>query len=112
MTFSTSREKSDSKQGLVFSFPSAVAFLTQKLPNRIFAPDFLPTPHISRTFGSNRENRLATLCFKSDVYDGLSGVATLSIPRFPYSATHHQQPCLLAAVRRSSKSRMPGVAKK
>ncbi|WP_265276745.1 hypothetical protein [Nostoc sp. KVJ3] len=49
--------------------------------------------------------------FESDVYDGLSGVA-LFIPRFPYSATHHQQPCLLAAVRRSSKSRMPGVAKK
>ncbi|MHC5743624.1 MAG: hypothetical protein ACYTXT_17205 [Nostoc sp.] len=37
----------------------------------IFTPDFLPTPHISRTFGSKRENRLATLCFESDVYDEL-----------------------------------------
>ncbi|MEH2376019.1 hypothetical protein [Nostoc sp.] len=45
-----------------------------------------PIAYISRAFGSKRENRLATLCFKSDVYDGLSGVATFSIPRFPYSA--------------------------
>ncbi|MBD2249310.1 hypothetical protein [Nostoc sp. FACHB-888] len=34
----------------------------------------------------------------SDVYDGLSGVATSpSIPRFPYSAPHHQQQYLTAA---------------
>ncbi|MGJ5633918.1 hypothetical protein [Nostoc sp. CALU 1950] len=49
-----------------------------ELLNQISVPDFPPTSypitalvHISRTFGSKRENQLATLCFKSDVYNGL-----------------------------------------
>ncbi|MDZ8069958.1 MAG: hypothetical protein RMY64_30845 [Nostoc sp. DedQUE08] len=36
---------------------------------------------------------MSTPRFESDVYDGLSGVATSSIPRFAFSAPHHQQPC-------------------
>ncbi|MBD2536452.1 hypothetical protein H6G97_47120 [Nostoc flagelliforme FACHB-838] len=46
-----------------------------------------PIVHISRTFGSKRENRLATLCFKSDVYDGLR-LRYFLYPQIPA----HQQP--------------------
>ncbi|NEU84060.1 hypothetical protein [Nostoc sp. UIC 10630] len=46
---------------------------------------------------------MATLCFKSDDYDELSGVATFSIPRFPYSTHHHQQPRSVGDQGKSSK---------
>ncbi|MCC5670240.1 hypothetical protein LC653_42255 [Nostoc sp. CHAB 5784] len=47
--------------------------------------------------------------FESDVYDGLSGVATSSIPKFPYPATYYQQSCSVARQGKGSKSRIPSL---
>ncbi|MBD2535768.1 hypothetical protein H6G97_43015 [Nostoc flagelliforme FACHB-838] len=52
---------------------------------------------------------MSTPRFESDVYDGLSGVATSFIPRFAFSAPYYQQLYPASRQGRSSKSQLPSV---